>query len=117
MDRVLREKEKIQGQLARLAEVYTDGRIDKKDYLIRKHALTEALQGLVVPEVDATTVAGEMMDDVSRLWQEASLKERHKLLASMLEAVYIDTEARPLSDCCQSRRSESFSLISSLSAA
>lgn len=62
--------------------------------MIRKHALTAALQGLVAPEVDATIVAGEMMDGMSRLWQEANLKERHKLLASMLEAVYIDAEAR-----------------------
>jgi len=35
--------------------------------------------------------AGNLLEDLSDLWNEANLTERRALLTSMLDAVYVDT--------------------------
>ena len=35
--------------------------------------------------------AGNLLEDLPVLWEEADLTERHNLLMAMLEAVYVDT--------------------------
>ena len=48
------------------------------------------LASLIVPGVDAATEAGKLLEELPRLWAGANLSERHKVLATMLEAVYVD---------------------------
>ncbi len=48
------------------------------------------LESLVVPEADASAEAGQLIQQLPELWSEATLQERHRLLVSMLEAVYVD---------------------------
>jgi len=48
------------------------------------------LESLVVPEADASEEAGNLVQRLPELWLGANLQERHKLLVSMLEAVYVD---------------------------
>ena len=50
------------------------------------------LESLVVPEADASVGAGRLIEDPPRLWDEASLPERRRLLLSMLDGVYFDTK-------------------------
>jgi hypothetical protein len=55
--------------------------------------LNDALNGLVVPESDATIQAGEMLENLGVIWERATLDEKHRLLRMMLEAVYVDLAA------------------------
>ncbi len=48
------------------------------------------LESLLIPEVDAAREAGRLLADIPRLWNAANIKERHQLLATVLDAVYID---------------------------
>jgi len=45
----------------------------------------------VVPQADAAAEAGRLIENLSRLWEEANMQERRKLLLTMLDAVYFDT--------------------------
>jgi site-specific DNA recombinase len=45
-----------------------------------------------VPGVDAAMEAGNLLENLPALWQEADLTERRKLLMAMLDAVYVDTD-------------------------
>ena len=49
------------------------------------------MANLVVPGVDAAMEAGNLLENLPVLWQEADLTERRKLLMAMLDAVYVDT--------------------------
>jgi site-specific DNA recombinase len=42
--------------------------------------------------VDAATEAGRLLEDLPRLWEEANLSERHGILMTMLEAVYVECQ-------------------------
>jgi len=44
----------------------------------------------VVPEVNAAEDAGKLLQDLPRLWEQATLAERRSLFTAMLEAVYVD---------------------------
>ena len=46
----------------------------------------------VVPQANASEEAGKLLLDLPRLWAEANLEERRKLLVTMLDAVYVDTK-------------------------
>ena len=48
------------------------------------------LDSLVVPEADASEQAGNLVQQLPKLWSRATLPERHELLITMLEAVYVD---------------------------
>ncbi len=48
------------------------------------------LDSLVVPEADASEEAGTLVQQLPKLWSGATLQERHRLLITMLEAVYVD---------------------------
>ena len=41
-------------------------------------------------EVDSAKEAGRLLQDMPRLWAGATLQERHQLLSTILDAVYID---------------------------
>ena len=45
---------------------------------------------MLIPEVDAAKEAGRLLADIPRLWVGATLQERHQLLTTILDAVYID---------------------------
>ena len=45
----------------------------------------------MIPGIDVAIEAGKLLEDLPKLWDEANLAERRKLLLSMLDAVYVDT--------------------------
>ena len=45
---------------------------------------------MVIPQADETLEAGKLLEKLGKLWQEATLKEKNKILSTMLEAVYVD---------------------------
>ena len=64
--------------------------MDEIEYHRQKMALEWEHQLMWIPEVDAAKEAGRLLADMPRLWAGATLKERHQLLTTILDAVYID---------------------------
>ncbi len=62
-----------------------------EEYRRQKRLLEDRIQALVVPEVDAVEEAGKLLELLPHLWEEADLKERRKILLTMLDGVYVDT--------------------------
>ena len=85
------ERKALNQRLKRLGEVYLDGLLEPDDYRRQKRELEEKIASLVVPGVDATKQAVDLLENLPALWEEATLSERRKLLLTMLEAVYVDT--------------------------
>jgi len=56
--------------------------------------MNERLDALVIPEVDAASVAGALMENTKTLWAQADVKQRNQMLSSMLEAVLLDPNSK-----------------------
>ena len=81
----------------RLGKVYVEGMYSDPDYEREKKYIAMEMESLVVPEASAAVEAGRLIEDLPKLWDEASLPERRKLLLSMLDGVYFDTKGeKPL---------------------
>ena len=89
--RVERERKEVEQRLKRLGQVYLDGLKPYEDYRREKRQLEERLQLLVVPGIDAAQQAGQLLENLPALWDAADLGERHKILMTMLDGVYVDT--------------------------
>ena len=62
----------------------------EETYVRERRGLKEKLASLVIPEVDAARQAGELLEPLPVVWDEAELAECHRILTSMLEAVCVD---------------------------
>ncbi len=91
MNRVDQERKATLQRLQRLGQVYLDGLMGPEDYKRQKRDLEEKLGSLVIPGADAAQEAGQLLENLPHLWEDANLSERRKLLLTMLDAVYIDT--------------------------
>ncbi len=67
-----------------------DGLFDEVENHRQKKSLEWELESLLIPEVDAVAEAGRLLADILRLWARAAFQERHRLLTTILDAVYID---------------------------
>ncbi len=63
---------------------------DEVEYHRQKKSLEWELESLLIPEVDAAREAGRLLAHMPRLWVGATLQERHRLLTTILDGVYID---------------------------
>ena len=93
---VMSERKRIEERLKRLGKAYVDGIVDDTDYTVQKILLQNALETLVIPEVDETMDAGELLDNVSEVWGKATLDERHRIVSTLLEAVYVDISSKSI---------------------
>lgn len=75
-----------------MAKTFIDGLFPDEEYHRRKRLLEMELESLVVPQANAAEEAGKLISDLPRLWAEANLEERRKLLLTMLDAVYVDAK-------------------------
>jgi site-specific DNA recombinase len=74
-----------------MAKAYIDGVFPDDEYHRQKRLLEMAMESLVVPAANAAEYAGKLILNLKALWTEANLQERRKLLLSMVDAVYFDT--------------------------
>lgn len=81
-------------KLRTLGKAFVDGLFDEIEYHRQKKSLEWELESLLIPEVDAAKEAGRLLMDMPRLWAATTLQERHQLLTTILDAVYIDMEVR-----------------------
>jgi DNA invertase Pin-like site-specific DNA recombinase len=89
--RVEKERKETEQRMKRLGQVYLDNLLALDEYQRQKRQLEERLGTLVVPEMDAVQQAGNLLENLSQLWEEANLGERWRILQAMLEGVYVDT--------------------------
>jgi len=89
--RIEEERRRVEQRLKRLGKAYVDGLYGDEDYKREKRFLEERAASLVIPGIDVAREAGKLLEDLPTLWQEANLSERHKLLHTTLDAVYVDT--------------------------
>ena len=76
--------------MRRLGKAFVDGLVEEEDYKVQKKMIQDQLDGLVIPEAEAAFIAGQKMEDLGTVWEVASLEDKHSLLLSMLDAVYLD---------------------------
>ena len=88
--RIIGERERVKEKLRRLGKAFVDNLFDDVEYHRQKKSLEWELESLLIPEVDAAKEAGRLLADMPRLWAGATLQERHHLLTTVLDAVYID---------------------------
>ena len=88
--RVDKERRKLENRLKRLGQVYLDELLDYDDYKRQKRQLEDQLSSLVIPGIDSMQEAGKLLERLPELWRKANLTEKHKILTTMLEAVYLD---------------------------
>jgi hypothetical protein len=89
-DRIIKERKNISDRLRRLSRTYIDGLIEDGEYELQRKLLTDRLDTLVIPEMDAALGAGTFLETLGIIWVNATLEEKHKLLTIMLDAVYVD---------------------------
>ena len=109
VERVKGRRKKVQEKLKRLGRAYVDGVYDDIEYRRQKQLLDAELESLVVPEADAATEAGKLIEKLPELWAWASVEDRRRLLVTMLDAVYVDAkeEGRSLRSSRGHRSSQS----------
>ena len=90
--RVKQERTQAEQRLRRLGKAHVDGLYSDDDYGREKQGLEEKLAGLVVPEGDATREAGNLLEELLNLWEEADLGQRRMILLAILDAVYVDSK-------------------------
>ena len=95
-ERIASERKHAEARLKRLGRAYVDDLISERAYQSEKMQLKERISSLVIPEVDLAVEAGALLEQVQDLWAEATLGERHELLAGMIDAVYIDLRSRQI---------------------
>ncbi len=70
--------------------MYIDGLKGQDEYKREKKRLEEKLFDLVVPGMDAVEEAGKLLGNLPNLWRKAGLSDRHLILMTMLDAVYVE---------------------------
>lgn len=88
--RVLGERERINQRLRRLGLAFVDDLYDEVEYKRLRQSLLSQLESLVIPEIDAAQAAGQLLINLPQLWTEATLPERHRLVTTVIDAVYVD---------------------------
>ena len=81
---------RITERLKRLGRAYIDGLISEGDYSRERQYLEMELEILVVSGAEAAEETGRLVEHLPDLWREADLSERHKLLLTMSDGVYVD---------------------------
>jgi len=115
----------MQEKLRRMAKAYIDRVFPDVEYHRQNKLLEMELEPLVVPAEDAAEDAGHPLLNLKKLWTEAGLGERRKLLQSILNAARIDARkskpivairlkppSRPVSQVAASRAGSDIRILS-----
>ena len=92
VDRVKTQRQQLNERLRRLGRAYVDGLVPDEEYKRQKQLIEMELESLVVPQANAAEEAGALICDLPGLWDGANLEERRRLLLTMLDAVYVDSQ-------------------------
>ena len=90
---MVKQRKQAEEKLRRLGRSYIDGIIDDGEYNIQRKLLQDNLNSLVIPEEDAALQAGELLESLGLIWNNATDEEKYRLLSGMIEAVFVDLAA------------------------
>ena len=96
MRTVEQERAVLNERLRRLTTAYTMGNMDDDEYRREQGRIKHQLAGLRIPELEEALAAGELLEDLGKLWTHADVGERHDLLKGMVSRVYVDLLTRRL---------------------
>ena len=89
--RVNKERQKVERKLKKLGQVYLENDLTEyEEFQRQRRQLDSRLASLVVPGIDAVREAGKLLENLPRLWKKADLGEKHRILMTILEAVYVE---------------------------
>jgi DNA invertase Pin-like site-specific DNA recombinase len=89
---IIEQRDRIERKLARVAELYRDLVIDNEQYQRERDQLQSELKTLVIPEEEEMAEAGIYLEDISELWDEATLEEQRDIVRLVLNEVYCDMQ-------------------------
>ena len=92
VEHVRKKRQAIQEKLRRMGKAYVNGVFPDEEYHRQKKLLEMELESLIIPQANAAEEAGKLILDLPRLWSNANVEERRKLLLTMLDAVYVDAK-------------------------
>jgi DNA invertase Pin-like site-specific DNA recombinase len=92
-----RERAALEGQLRRLADLYTWGDLAQAEYRAKRQDLESRLAALDVPEVSPELLQKVLgyLQDFNAAYSEASPQQRNALLHALVECVEVDAEQPP----------------------
>ena len=91
-----RRKKSLLRKKDRVNELFFDGEIDRTERDIRVAAMDEELLETEEISDDAVEKAGEFLENFGKLWESASVKEKNRLLRTVLRGVYVDYDRREI---------------------
>ena len=86
--------QQLQDRLRRISRLYEDQRLDDEEYRRKTAEIDRELRQASVTTQPAIEEAAALFDDLPQLWSEATPEERRKLIAPLIERVYVDLEAK-----------------------
>ena len=86
----------LQMRKMRIGKAYVDGALSETDYSKRLQEIDGQLRQLQSPVDDAINSAAELFRNVGRLWDEATLSERERLVAPLIDRVFIDIGSKQI---------------------
>jgi len=75
----------------KIRDLYEWGHIPATEYRAKYNALQQELSTLHVPELPGIIKAGEHLETLSLVWEDATDEERKALLYGAIEKVMVDT--------------------------
>ncbi len=78
----------------RIARAYADGGLNETEYEVRLAAIDKRARDVLRPSGPAFDEAAELFSDMPALWERAAPEERRRLVAPLIERVYLDIDSR-----------------------
>ena len=86
--------EALRNQRQRIAVAYGDGAYTEPDYRRRLAEIDTKIRSAVPVTLPSIEEAAELLDDFGAIWREATPEERRKLVAPLIERVYLDLNGK-----------------------
>ena len=91
----LQRRRSIEEKIERARHLYgINGDLTWQGFTKIKNDAEAALVSIYIPEFDDAVEAGKLLSDFGTVWETASVGRKNRLLKSMLQAIYVDLDAR-----------------------
>ena len=90
----LQRRRSIEEKIERARHLYVNGDLTWQGFTKTKNEAEAALVSIYIPEFDDAAEAGKLLSDFGTVWETASVGRKNRLLKSMLQAIYVDLDAR-----------------------
>jgi len=84
------QRQALEVKLERLKTLYVEGDLALGEYRTQRDGVRDELEALVVPEERQVLDAGQFLETMAAIWDEATLEERHDLLTAIFRKVWVD---------------------------